>query len=117
MLRLDWRLFLVVVLILQAGFDLYAGLRLHTTYQNSSEIALLRTEFDDHLKTDKVLYAAMQEWLKAIDAALYAPIPEKPVPAATRKPTAVETWQLNRDKELRERINRLEQWRLRQESR
>jgi hypothetical protein len=113
MLRLDWKLFVGVLIVFQLMFDLYAGLRLHTTYANASNLAILTAEYEAHLRTDQAQHKQMQDWLKTIDAALYAPIPEKPSPTVIRKPTAVETWQVNRDKELRERINRLEQWRLR----
>lgn len=116
MLRLDLKLFIAVVFILQGAFDLYAGARLHTTYRNASELALVHAELRDHLKNDAVLDAALKDWVKALDAAIYAPIPDKPVPVGTRKPTAVETWQVNRDRELRERLQRLEQWRMRLDS-
>jgi hypothetical protein len=104
---------MAVVIIGQLMFDVYAGVRVYTSYRNTAQLAILRTEFDEHVKTQRATDKSLQEWIKALDAAIYAPIPEKPVAPALRKPTAVELWQLNRDKELRERIQRLEQWRLR----
>lgn len=78
------------------------------------EMTLLRIDYSAHLKDRAEKDDAVRAELDTIYRTLYSP-PEAAPADATRQPSTVELWQRNRDKELRDRINRLEQWRLKME--
>src|SRR5262245_27628105 len=104
---------LTLAFALSVGFLLAVaavlGLRV---FQNRREVALLRIEYQAHLKDRAEKDDAVRQELDTMYRTLYA----SPVPSTeVRKPSAVEQWQVNRDKELRERIRQLELWRSRQE--
>ena len=82
-------------------------------FQNRRELTLLRIEYDTHLKNRTDRDDAIRAELDTIYRTLYSP-PDLPAP---RQPSQVELWQQNRDKELRERIQRLEAWRMKQDGR
>lgn len=89
-------------------------------FKTRRELEVLRTQYDTHVREKAVLDKVIQEQLDAFYRTLYtdpdlkkALEPPAKTPAGVRQPSYVELWQRNRDKELRDRINRLELWRLR----
>lgn len=81
-------------------------------YQNRREVWVLRLEYQAHLKDRLERDEGLRRELDGVYQTLYTPLQ---TPSEVRKPSAVELWQVNRDKELRERIRQLELWRSRQE--
>jgi len=75
------------------------------------EVTLLRIAIDSQQRDREVWRESVRQELDTIYRTLYSP-PDLPAP---RQPSQVELWQRNRDKELRDRLSRLEQWRMRQE--
>jgi len=82
-------------------------------YSLRREVTLLRIEQEATERERQVWRNSVRKELDTIYQTLYSP-PEAVTPLP-RTPSQVELWQRNRDKELRDRIARLEQWRLRQE--
>ena len=91
------------------------GVEMYRLYRVRVELATLRVAYDTHVKERAVLDAGITKQLDMLYRTLYAPI-DLPTPQP-RQPSAVELWQVNRDKELRDRILRLEQWRLKTQDR
>ena len=103
--------FLVVLVVANIGF---AGLCVYTLYRVRLEVDLLQLAVEAHVKERQVKDEAWRAEFDTIYRTLYA-APDTTPAAAPRKPSAVEVWQVNRDKELRDRIRALEQWRQRAE--
>lgn len=103
--------FLVVLIVADVGF---AGLCFYTLYRVRLEVGLLQLAVEAHVKERQVKDEAWRAEFDNIYRTLYAP-PEKTSAPSPRKPSYVETWQVNRDKELRDRITALERWRQRTE--
>lgn len=83
------------------------------TYKTRVEMEILKRTLDTHLSERVVTDKAMQEQLDAFYRTLYTdPEAKAKTPAPIRQPSTVELWQRNRDKELRDRILRMERWRL-----
>jgi hypothetical protein len=93
-----------------ASLVLFIVLREHAVYRMSTDLALLREEVNvmkadaaAHAKVDRKefddIYRTLYENIDAID---------KNAPALKRRPSAIEAWSVNRDKELRGRIAALE---------
>jgi len=82
-------------------------------YTLRREVTLVRIEFEAWQRERDVWRNGVRRELDTIYQTLYSP-PDTPA-TLPRQPSQVELWQRTRDKELRDRINRLEQWRLRQE--
>jgi len=105
-----------LVAILLASTLVFIGLWAYALYDIKRDYALLTLDIAAYRRDEAAADAAIRTELDTIYKTLYAP-PDNP--AATvqppRQPSAVELWQRTRDKELRDRILRLEQWRLRQE--
>jgi hypothetical protein len=80
-------------------------------YKLRVEFQVLRHEYTAHLTDREGKDQAWRAEFDNIYRTLYSP------PEPTRRPSAVELWQINRDKELRDRIRALEQWRQRESSR
>jgi len=102
------------LVIFIAAALLFFVLWIYAVYQIRQDIAILRNQFRAHEADRGTKDAAFRAELDTIYRTLYAP-PDVTVP--DRQPSQVELWQRNRDKELRDRINRLEQWRMREEKR
>lgn len=88
-------------------------------YRNRLKYETSMHEFDTHYKDYKVFEESMRKQMDALYQTVYTDpavtVPAIEPPAPPRQPSYVELWQQNRDKELRDRISRLEQWRLRVE--
>lgn len=87
------------------------------SYRNRVKFELFQREWDSHAQAVKVFEAGIRNEVDGMYRTLYtdpdlkADVTVPPTPP--REPSSVEIWQRNRDKELRDRIGRLEQWRLR----
>jgi len=75
-------------------------------YRLDFRTRLLTIELQQEIKTREIKDNALREELDQIYRTLYAPPDTK-----NRQQSQVELWQLNRDRELRQRIQRLERWR------
>ena len=101
----------VVLLLLGAVCAVVGSLWIYTVYRVKVDVELLRNALEAHVADRQRTDAKWRAEFDTIYRTLYSPpTPTEP----TRKPSAVETWQVNRDKELRARIQRLEEWRLQQ---
>lgn len=107
----------MVVFGLIAG-GMYVALRLRATYTNQADVARLQAEVEAFHKLGGDRLRMIEERLESLEQTVYGqlepavsqPHPE-PRPRVIREPP----WSLNRDRELRERIRRLEMWRMQQE--
>lgn len=100
-----------VGVILAASVAAHTVLRLRVTYDVQREIAALRMEIAER---DRVAADVRREYggrLDLIERNLYGDVAA--ALAAPPTTSTVELWQRNRDRELRDRIQRLEEWRLR----
>lgn len=104
---LEWRqvgMALLIIIIIALSF--FVIIRIRVTYRLETDLAILRQQITDQTKE---LADARKEAQKALDdmaVTVYGPLT-----TLKRRPSSVEIWQRNRDKELRDRIHRLEQWR------
>lgn len=101
---------LVAILLLTAF--LFVSLWARVIYVVRRDERLLQLDIAAYRKDRAAKDAAIRAELDNIYRTLYSP-PEVPTPQP-RQPSQVELWQRNRDKELRDRITRLERWRLEQ---
>ena len=81
----------------------------------ATQLAVTQQRLDTETHRERILWQSLRDELNEIDRTLYAQPP--PSEATPRRPSIVEAWQINRDKELRQRIHELELWRLAAESR
>src|SRR5262249_20812611 len=77
-------------------------------YRVRRAVALLRVELATHERNRLALDASVRAELDRIYQTLYAPVDTPPPQDVPRQPSSVELWQRNRDKELRDRLTRLE---------
>ena len=108
--RLAASVWLAVGVMLSVVMLTALGMGLYSLYRIRVELSTLRVQYDTHVKERVVLDAGITKQLDMLYRTLYAPI-DLPTPQP-RQPSAVEVWQVNRDKELRQRLVVLEQWRL-----
>jgi hypothetical protein len=102
-----------MVAILLATTLLFIGLWAWVLYGVRRDAKLLQLDIAAYRKDRAAKDEAIRAELDTIYRTLYSS-PETVTPQP-RQPSQVELWQRTRDKELRDRILRLEQWRLRQE--
>jgi hypothetical protein len=101
---------LIVILLLTTL--LFIGLWARVIYVVKRDAHLMQLDIAAYRKDRAAKDTAIRVELDNIYRTLYSP-PEIATPQP-RQPSQVELWQRNRDKELRDRINRLERWRLEQ---
>lgn len=86
------------------------------SYRNRVKYELFQLEWAAHAQAVKQFEESLRAEVDGMYRTLYSD-PDKVVvtvpPLPPRTPSAVELWQRNRDKEIRERILKLEQWRYR----
>jgi len=88
----------------------YLTLRVRVTYGNETQIVLLRQELlavKQGIENDR---ATTRIWEAEIERTLYAQPAQKPE-AITRRPSALEQWQINQYKDITRRLTVLERWR------
>jgi cell division protein FtsL len=107
---IDWRIFVIACLTLGLSLAMFfILLRVGATYRIESELALVRQHVIDQSKELEGCKAQTVKELSDITATVYGPM------SKARRPSTIESWSKNRDKELRERIRQLELWRMRME--
>lgn len=103
-----------LILMLMVAAGVFCALWIYTLYRVRVDVGVLQVSLEAHMKDHAVREAAWRAEFDEIYRTLYAP-PPPPATADTepkRRPSSVELWQVNRDTELRARIQALEQWRL-----
>jgi hypothetical protein len=90
------------------------------SYKTRVEVEMVKTRVATLNREFDVAYKSVQDQLDTFYRTLYTEVEQKPVtppakPVPPRQPSTVELWQRNRDKELRDRIRVMEQWRQRME--
>lgn len=83
-------------------------------FHAETDVRVLKDQFADYKAAQEAKERALRAELDEIARTIYAS-PDTP-PPPIRRPSGVEQWSINRDKEIRERIQRLEAWRYRMES-
>jgi hypothetical protein len=107
------------------GTVTYVGLRLRATYEIRTEMGLLNQKFNLVMADAESLHIHIEERLDAIEKFLFGDVLESlmttkaqtPSAVPLPRPTVVQLWQQNRDKELRERLDALERHHLKDEQR
>ncbi len=106
----DWRvLSFLLMSVIVCSFIFFVAIRMRATYLIENESALHTQQIIDLRKELAECKAQGQKDLADLTATIYGPSNKE------RRPSIVEGWQKNRDKELRDRIHSLEQWRYRTE--
>jgi hypothetical protein len=97
----------------------YFGLRLRVTYNLSAEFAQLQAEHRDMMALSNQRLQELRARLDEMERVLFGDVLakiEKTQKTATPKLPIPDVWQRNRDRELRDRLDALEKWRLQQEA-
>lgn len=107
---MDWRVlsFLLAVVIV-SSFVFFIAIRMRATYLIENEAALHTQQLIDLRKELAECREQGQKDISDLVATIYGPANKQ------RRPSIAEGWQKNRDKEIRDRIHNLEQWRYRTE--
>ena len=106
--RFGWLIALTFVVIIVTAL-LFALTKM--VYRiNANQVGIM-LKLDNLVKDKAAKDVEVRTALDDIYRTLYAAPAENPKSADTRRPSAVELWQRNRDQELRNRILRLERWR------
>lgn len=102
----------VIIFVLTVACT-YLTFRVRVTYWNETELKLLRQQVESMRQVYVSDRTTLRAELDEVERTLYSQ------PSATttiiRRPSVVEQWQINRDKELRDRVVQLERWRYRME--
>jgi len=96
----------------------YVGLRLRATYYTESEVLWLRSEYETLQRDHRVMLERAERRLSELEQSVYGQLEpaHRAEPPVSPLPILRETWSINRDRVLLERIQKLERWRLQQES-
>jgi hypothetical protein len=115
---LRW-LYISAVVIVFVSFSAYVSLRLRVTYRLQYSVARVSDELRAYKNSSDLIHESLAVRLDNLERAIYADLLNLPKGEAVKsgKPPSVEQWQINRDQELRKRIQQLEQWRLEEERR
>jgi len=116
-LRTTYRVMIGIIIGVNVVMGTYIAVSLYAIQQWRVEIAGLQSEIRGLRETDVEIKRAASIRLDVIEHTLFGDVLVKLDTKATAAPNRVETWQLNRDKELRNRLQRLEEWRLKMERR
>ncbi len=107
---MDWRvLAFLLAFVIFCSFIFFVAIRMRATYLIENEAALHTQQIIDLRKELAECKAQGQRDISDLVATIYGPANKQ------RRPSIAEGWQKNRDKELRDRIHALEQWRYRTE--
>lgn len=105
------RLILIgLVVAFVVGATTYNALRTYMVWRLSAQVRLLELDVQTLKDQEQARQKAIEQWQAMIERTLFVePSPKLPPPP--RRPSVVEQWQLNRDRELRDRLRALERWR------
>jgi hypothetical protein len=99
------------LVMVAAAVATYVGLRLRTTYSLDYRITALQHEVETLAAQLKAMDRDITIRVSVLERVIYGQaLPE--IADVQNTPTPVEVWQRNRDRLLRERLDRLERWRL-----
>jgi hypothetical protein len=105
-----------LVTMLIVGFVTYFSGRLYATYRVATDMAVLQGRLDTFVKEQDATHLAIAQRLNEIERTLYTiPVATTGQAPAPRRPLALEQWELNQFKDLREAIKQLQSWRYRTE--
>lgn len=117
--RGERELFPFIVLALTCAmlvaFVAYATFRLRVTYELQTALAQFQAERASLFEANRREHQAVSERLDELERVLFGDVLVKiaaQLKAAKPPMTAMQVWQRNRDRELRDRLTRLEEWRL-----
>jgi len=102
---------LIPALVLALSVVTFVATRLHATYRNSSDIALLIAKVDGCLADQESERQKLRGELDEINRTLYeamVDVQATKTAAAGRRPSSVEAWMINRTTVLQKRIDSLE---------
>jgi hypothetical protein len=102
-----------LVLCLWAIVGLEAAFSIRVIYTNAAQIAEVNSEIVEMQKIHSSKMSEMSMRLDMLEKVLFGDVLSK----IAAQPKGIETWQQNRDREMRERISKLELWRLHQDAR
>lgn len=108
-----WRVGVALVLCLWAIVGLEAAFSIRVIYTNAAQIAEVNSEIVEMQKIHSSKMSEMSMRLDMLEKVLFGDVLSK----IAAQPKGIETWQQNRDREMRERISKLELWRLHQDAR
>lgn len=112
-----WRLIVIAIAttaLLAAGT--YIVLRLRATYSNQAELQRIKADNEDFKRRGAGAVRILSQRIEALESSVYGEL--EPAVKNGLPPRVIirrDGWSENRDKELRDRIRRLELWRLQQE--
>lgn len=92
------------------GYGAFTTFRLRVTYSNQRELNVLRDDLRDVRNQIDIMDRSFDERLGAIEQTVFGELQPK-IWEQQHRPQSTE-WSANRDRDLRERIRRLEQWRI-----
>lgn len=101
-------------LALVLGVVMYIVFRLSAMQGWQNDLTLLQARVEELEKLTRIMNESHSSRLDYLERTVYGDLLSKVMqPAPASPPVArFETWQLNREKELRARLDRLERWRL-----
>jgi hypothetical protein len=107
------------IVIALVTFSTYVSLRLRVTYRLQYSVARVGDELRAYKNSSDLIHESLAVRLDNLERAIYADLLNLPKGEAVKsaRPPSVDQWQINRDQELRKRIQQLEQWRLDEERR
>ena len=85
-------------------FSTYLVTRLQATYALATQMGRLDQRVDAFVRAQETRDQVINDLLMQLSQTVWAPLEATPL----RRPSTVEVWQLNRDKELRSRLSSLE---------
>ncbi len=107
-------LMVAAAVVIAVSWTVYVAMRIRVTYISQHQIVQLTNDFDAWREASLVYREDMARRLNELERYVYGgPLPvASPGPQAPRPSRpSVQQWQLNRDAELRKRIEALEAWR------
>ena len=115
-----WIRIIVISLAVVAfiSYETYVALRLRATYTNQADLARLRSELEDTRRRGGGALRVMDQRISALETSVYGELEPANAQHQDRPRVIVqprEQWSVNRERDLRERLERLERWRMEQD--
>jgi hypothetical protein len=89
--------------------------RLRATYKMQTELQILKSQHEEVVKQNEAIKTDTAIRLDELERFLFGDVVEKLQKAESKPviaPAQLQRWMVNRDKDLRDRLDRLERWRL-----
>ena len=101
------------------SYETYVALRLRATYFNQAEIVRLRADLDDTKRRGGGALRVLDQRISALESSVYGELEPANAQHQDRSPRVIvqprEQWSVNRERDLRQRLERLERWRMEQD--